>query len=63
MFLDMRIEFFNYMYQKKINEHVLDVLLIRNIKDFNRLMYSKTEHKEKNTVVCHVYRILLLKKY
>ena len=56
---------------KKSNEKVLNALLISNeekshhvfIKDFNRLMYSKTEHKEKNTVVCHVYRILLLKKY
>ena len=65
MFLGMRIEFFRYMYQK-----VLNVLLISNeekshvfIKDFNRLIYSKTEHKEKNTFVCHVYKILLLKKY
>ena len=56
---------------KKSNEQVLNVLLISNeekshyvfIKDFNRLMYSKTEHKEKNTFVCHVYKILLLKKY
>ena len=40
---------------KKSNEQVLNVLLISNeeklhyifIKDFNRLMYSKTEHKEK----------------
>ena len=56
---------------KKSNEKVLNALLISNeekshhvfIKDFNRLMYSKTEHKEKNTFVCHVYKILLLKKY
>ena len=40
---------------KKSNEQVLNVLLISNeeklyyifIKDFNRLMYSKIEHKEK----------------
>ena len=40
---------------KKSNEQVLDILLRSNeeklyyvfIKDFNRLMYSKTEHKEK----------------
>ena len=46
MFLDMEIE--------KSNEQVLNVLLIKNetddshyvlIKDFNRLMYSKTKHK------------------
>ena len=56
---------------KKSNEQVFNVLLISNeekshfvfIKDFNRLMYSKTERKEKNTFVCHVYKILLLKKY
>ena len=56
---------------KKFNEQVFNVLLISNeekshfvfIKDFNRLMYSKTERKEKNTFVCHVYKILLLKRY
>ena len=56
---------------KKSNEQVLNVLLISNeekshyvlIKDFNRLMYSKAEYKEKNTFVCHVYKILLLKTY
>ena len=53
MFLGMRIEFFLYMFQKKSNEQVL--LLISNeekshyvfVKDFNRLMYSKTKHKDK----------------
>ena len=62
---------FSLYVSKKSNEQVLNVLLISNeekshyvfIKDFNRLMYSKTEHKEKNTFVCHVYKILLLKKY
>ena len=56
---------------KKSHEQVLNVLLISNeekphyvfIKDFNRLMYSKTEHKGKNTFACHVYKILLLRKY
>ena len=57
---------------KKFNEQVLNVLLISNeekshyvlIKDFNRLMHSKTEHKEKkNIFACHVYKTFLLKKY
>ena len=58
---------------KKSNEQVLNVLLISNeekshyvfIKDFNRLMHSeiKTKNQHKNTSVCHVYTILLLKKY
>ena len=51
----MKIKFFHYMYQKKSNEQVLNVLLISNeekshyvlIKDFNRLMYSKTKHKDR----------------
>ena len=51
----MRIEFSYYMYQKKSNEQVLNVLLISNeekshyvfIKYSNRLMYSKTKHKDK----------------
>ena len=42
---------------KTFNEQILNVLLFNNeekshytlIKDFNRLMYSKTEHKEKKT--------------
>ena len=64
MFLDMRIEFFHYMYQKKSNEQVLNVLLISNeekshyvfIKDFNRLMYSevktKNQHKKHFCMSC-----------
>ena len=56
---------------KKSNEQVLNVLLISNeekfhyvfIKDFNRLMYSKKNIKIETTFVCHVYKILLLKKY
>ena len=43
----MRIEFSLYMFQKKSNEQVLNILLISNeekshyvlIKDFNQLMY------------------------
>ena len=64
-------KFFPLYVSKKSNEQVLNVLLISNgekshyvfIKDFNRLMYSKAEHKEKNTFACHVYKILQLKKY
>ena len=59
---------------KKINEQVLTVLLTKNendeshyvfIKDFNRLMYSqiKTKNLHKNASACHVYRMLLIKKY
>ena len=52
MFLDTRI----YVYvSKKSNEQVLNILLISNedkphcvfIKDFNRLMYLKTKHKDR----------------
>ena len=47
MILDIMMEFIHYMYQKKSNEQVLNVLLITNegksryvfIKGFNRLMY------------------------
>ena len=66
-------KFFPLYVSKKLNEQVLNVLLISNeensryvlIKDFNRLMYSpiKTKLFIKNTFVCHVYRTLLLKKY
>ena len=58
---------------KKSNEQVLNVLLKSNeekshyvfVKDFNRSMYSTVQKKmlTKNTFVCHVYKILLLKKY
>ena len=56
---------------KKSNEQVLNVLLISNeekshfvlIKDSNRLKYSKKTIKIKNTFVCHIYKILQLKKY
>ena len=55
MILDIMMEFIHYMYQKKSNEQVLNVLLITNegkshyvfIKDFNRLMYSKTRNTNK----------------
>ena len=44
---------------KKSNEQVLNVLLIKNgqdshyvfIKDFNRLMYLKTKHQHKKTLL------------
>ena len=54
MSLGMKIEFSHYMCQKKFNEQVLNVLLIKNeqddsryvfIKDFNRLMYSQIKTK------------------
>ena len=64
---------FSLYVSKKLNEQVLNVLLISNgedshyvfIKDFNRLMYSevKTKNQHKNTFVCLVYRISLPKKY
>ena len=64
---------FPWYVSKKSNEQVLNVLLISTeekshyvfIKDFNRLMYSQIKKKKfiKNTFVCHVYKILLLKKY
>ena len=57
---------------KKSNEQAF-VLLRSNeekshyvfIKDFNILMYSevKIKNQHKITSVCHVYKILLLKKY
>ena len=53
MFLAMKIKFFHYLFQKKSNEQVLNVLLISSeekshyvfIKDFNRLMYSEVKTK------------------
>ena len=54
MFLAMKIKFFHYLFQKKSNEQVLNVLLISSeekshyvfIKDFNRLMYSEVKTKK-----------------
>ena len=67
---------FPFYVSKKFNEQVLNVLLISNeqkseeknvfIKDFNRLMHSalKTRNDlKKHFCMCHVYKILLLKKY
>ena len=59
-----------YISKKSYNQ-MLNLFLITEkdrshyvfIKDFNRLMFSKTKHKIKNTFVCHVYKILVLKKY
>ena len=56
---------------KNLDEQVLNVLLISNgeksyyvfIKDFNRLMYSKTKHKDKKHFCMVVYKILVPKKY
>ena len=75
---DINVNVFGYENQvfplnvlKKSNEQVLNVLLISNeeishyvfIKDFNRLMDSKQSIKIENTSVCHVYKILVLKKF
>ena len=59
-----------YISKKSYNQ-TLNLLLITEkdkshyvfIKDFNRLMFSKQKINTKNTFVCHVYKILLLKKY
>ena len=59
-----------YISKKSYNE-MLNLLLITEkdkshyvfIKDFNRLMFYKQNIKIKNTFVCHVYKILVLKKY
>ena len=50
---------FTLYVSKKLNEEILNVLLISNekkphyvfIKDFNRLMYSKTKHKDKKKLL------------
>ena len=60
LFFGMRIEFSLYMFQKKSNEQVLNVLLISNeekshyvlIKDFNRLIYSKQKQNKKKKHFC-----------
>ena len=52
MFVAMRINFSHYV-SKKLKEQVLKLLLLSNdekshyvfIKDFNRLMYSRTKHQ------------------
>ena len=49
----MKIKFFHYLFQKKSNEQVLNVLLISSeekphyvfIKDFSRLIYSEVKTK------------------
>ena len=61
------------LYVSKTSDEQVFVLLRSNeekshyvfIKDFNILMYSevKTKNQHKNASVCHVYKILLLKKY
>ena len=59
-----------YISKKSYNQ-TLNLLLITEkdkshhvfIKDFNRLMFQKQNIKIKNTFVCHVYKISVLKKY
>ena len=56
---------------KKSDDQALNLLLIFEkdkshhvfIKDFNRLMFSRTKHKIKNTIACLVYKMLPQKKY
>ena len=54
---------------KKFYNQTLNLLLTTGkshyvfIKNFNRLMFSKTKHKDKKHFLCHVYKILVLKKY
>ena len=55
MFLVMKIKFILYTFQKKSYKKTLNLLLITEkdkshyvfVKDFNRLMFSKTKHKGK----------------
>ena len=51
---------------KKSYDQTLNLLLITEkgkshyvfIKDFNRLMFSRTKHKSKNIIACLVYKVL-----
>ena len=69
MFLAMKIKFILYMFQKKSPTQTLNLLLITEkdkshyvfIKDFNRLMFSRTKHKDKNTIAWLVYKVSLKK--
>ena len=64
----MQVNVFGYenkvylLYISKKSYSQINLLLITE-KDFNRLMFSKTKRKDKKTFVCHVYKILVLKKY
>ena len=72
MFFVMKIKSTRFIFQKKSNTQVLNVLLITNeekshyvfIKDFNRLMYSKakTKNQHKKFFCMACLQILLLKK-
>ena len=54
---------------KKCYNQTLNLLLINEkskshyvfIKDFNKIMFSKTKHKDKKHFCRHVYKILILK--
>ena len=56
---------------KRSYDQTLDLLLITEkdkshyvlIKDFNRLMFSRTKHIDKNIIASIVYKALLQKKY
>ena len=59
-----------YISKKSYNQTLNLLLIIEKdisyyvfIKDFNRLIFQKQNIKIKNTFVCHVYKILVLRKY
>ena len=64
-------QFYPIYVSKQKNEVILNLLLITKdenkhyvlIKLFNRMMYNKTKHKEKNTFVCTAYKILVQNKF
>ena len=70
MFFVMKIRSTRFIFQKKSNTQVLNVLLITNeekshyvfIKNFNRLMYSKANTKNQHKKCMACLQILLLKK-
>ena len=69
MFLAMKIRSTPYIFQKKSHTQALNLLLITQenkshyvfIKDFNRLMYSKTKDQHKNIITGLAYKVSLKK--
>ena len=64
-------QFYPIYVSKQGNKDILNLLLTTKggnkhyvlIKDFNRMMYNKTKHKEKNTFACTSYKILVQNKF
>ena len=64
----MKIKSTPYIFQKNLT---INLLLITQknksqyvfIKDFSRLMHSKTKDRHKNIIGCLVYKVLLKRKY